>query len=880
MSDKKGFMFSVILTVSDNPGYLEQSISSVLDQTLDFKENVQIIFIDYGGCVESTKLIKRVGRVYPDNVVILSKDYLGQPYAENNVYKVPAGEYVTFLEGNDYFSINTFEQVKNFLNKLNNKTNIITIPIENINNKKQELNYKFEQTRIINLEEEANNPQLHIKSCFIKKSALHNYKYNRKTLFEEETILINQLLLDLPRIGIINNAKYNIREKFNINTSQNKPTQEKQIIKKINTYKKLITTSKPKLEKIPKFIGYTIAYDIQDILKLPDLGFLDKEEKNSLFEEIRSIIGILDDDMIYDNENIDYALRGFFIYLKKGVYSIVGEDDNVVMWSGDYYIDDLKKHRIWLDIVDIKDDCLVISGVYTTNFDNDSLRINLIKEDAGNNRETFSCDYFTYPQRDRSNVEYLGIPWKFVYNFEVSLKLKDVIQDKFSFEVLFEDKDITAKYTPRIEFRISSYFSSVSIYAVIGEYILFKDSSSISVIPYSFRKLFNFEVKNIFKIIKSSEKGKVGAAFMHFLYLLLYKLMDNKKIWLLNDRLDIVDDNAKHLFEYALKQDDRITKYLIVDKDSEDYKKLKKNYKNIITYGSFKHRILYLFSEKRISSLLNEKFFNPFYNDEEDKRKLYCNLVTAPRYFIQHGVIYRNLTEHIKRYNHNLRLIVTSAERERQSFFDLNYRFPEEVVQILGLPRFDNLIKDNKIKKQILFTPTWRLQLDKNESLFLNSDYYHMLNSFLSNGELFKLLDEYGYKFIFKPHPQLIKHLDSFEMNDAVVVSTEESYQELIRDSALMISDVSSVISDFAYLKKPIIYYQKNEDHHFEPFFDYVSEGFGDVLKSEDDVIGKLRFYLENGCVMEDKYKERVSNFFKYNDKNNCKRVYEWILKH
>ena len=172
--------------------------------------------------------------------------------------------------------------------------------------------------------------------------------------------------------------------------------------------------------------------------------------------------------MIYDNENIDYALRGFFIYLKKGVYSIVGEDDNVVMWSGDYYIDDLKKHRIWLDIVDIKDDCLVISGVYTTNFDNDSLRINLIKEDAGNNRETFSCDYFTYPQRDRSNVEYLGIPWKFVYNFEVSLKLKDVIHNKYTFEVTFEENNIQMDYTPRIEFRISSYFLVYQFMRLLG----------------------------------------------------------------------------------------------------------------------------------------------------------------------------------------------------------------------------------------------------------------------------------------------------------------------------------------------------------------------------------------------------------------------------
>ena len=878
MSDKKGFMFSVVLTVSDNPGYLEQSISSVLDQTLDFKENVQIIFIDYGGCVESTELVRRIGRVYPDNVVILSKDYLGQPYAENNVYKVPGGEYVTFLDGDDYFSKNTFEQVKNFFDKHSEESNIVSIPVIN-GNVEDGLNYKFEQTRIINLEEEANNPQLHLKSCFIKKSALHNYKYNRKTLFEEETILINQLLLDLPRIGVINNVKYHIRQTFNTNFFKNKTIQEKKHIQRINIIKKLLSTSITKNSIVPDFIKYTITYYIQDILKIPDLGFLDKEEKNSLFEEIRSIIGILDDDMIYDNENIDYALRGFFIYLKKGVYSIVGEDDNVVMRSGDYYIDDLKKHRIWLDIVDIKNDHLVISGVYTTNFDNDSLRINLIKEDAGNNRETFSCDYFTYPQKNRSTVEYLGIPWKFVYNFEVSLKLKDVIQDKFSFEVLFEDKDITAKYTPRIEFRISSYFSGVSIYAVIGEYILFKDSSSISVIPYSFRKLFNFEVKNIFKIIKSSEKGKVGAAFMHLLYLVLYRYMDNKRIWLLNDRLDMVDDNAKHLFEYALKQDDGITKYLIVDKDSEDYKELKKNYKNIITYGSFKHKILYLFSEKRISSFLNENFFNPFYNDEEDKRNLYCNLVTAPRYFLQHGVISCDLTEQIRRYDHNLSLILTSSDLECQSFFDLDYNFPRQSIQVLGLPRYDKLTNKEK-KKQILFIPSWRSYLDNDGELLKQSDYYKSIESLIYNNKLVNLLDSTGYQLIFKPHPELIKHAEKFNIGSNVKLSINNSFQELFNNSSLLITDFSSVIFDFSYLKKPVIYYQPNDDYHYkEGYFNYEDMGFGEVIRNEEDLILKIREYIENDCIMEEKYQERVTSFFKYNDKNNSKRVYDWIKK-
>ena len=56
--------------------------------------------------------------------------------------------------------------------------------------------------------------------------------------------------------------------------------------------------------------------------------------------------------------------------------------------------------------------------------------------------------------------------------------------------------------------------------------------------------------------------------------------------------------------------------------------------------------------------------------------------------------------------------------------------------------------------------------------------------------------------------------------------------------------------------------------------------GFGDVIVKEVDLIEKIEYYLNNGCVMEDKFKKRVEGFFKYNDRNNCKRNYDWIYEH
>lgn len=94
-----------------------------------------------------------------------------------------------------------------------------------------------------------------------------------------------------------------------------------------------------------------------------------------------------------------------------------------------------------------------------------------------------------------------------------------------------------------------------------------------------------------------------------------------------------------------------------------------------------------------------------------------------------------------------------------------------------------------------------------------------------------------------------------------------------------MITDYSSVAFDFAYIKKPLIYYQ-NDDYHYEKgYFDYETMGFGDIIQTEEELIDKIIEYIENNCQMEEKYQKRVDKFFKYTDKNNSKRVYEWILK-
>lgn len=98
-----------------------------------------------------------------------------------------------------------------------------------------------------------------------------------------------------------------------------------------------------------------------------------------------------------------------------------------------------------------------------------------------------------------------------------------------------------------------------------------------------------------------------------------------------------------------------------------------------------------------------------------------------------------------------------------------------------------------------------------------------------------------------------------------------------------MITDYSSVYMDFAYMRKPIIYYQFDYDEyrksHFEEgYFSYIDDGFGSVIKKEDDLVNKLKKYYYSDYTIEKKYINRMEQFFELHDANNCSRIFNVLI--
>lgn len=99
---------SVIIPVYNAQEYLEETLNSVLSQTVN---PIEIICIDDGSEDQSPNILNDYASKY-DSIVVLSQKNSGSGKARNYGLKAARGEYVAFLDADDYYPAeNTLERL-------------------------------------------------------------------------------------------------------------------------------------------------------------------------------------------------------------------------------------------------------------------------------------------------------------------------------------------------------------------------------------------------------------------------------------------------------------------------------------------------------------------------------------------------------------------------------------------------------------------------------------------------------------------------------------------------------------------------------------------------------------------------------------------------
>lgn len=343
------------------------------------------------------------------------------------------------------------------------------------------------------------------------------------------------------------------------------------------------------------------------------------------------------------------------------------------------------------------------------------------------------------------------------------------------------------------------------------------------------------------------------------------RLVYRKKVWLVSDREMEAGDNGEAFFEYL--QDKNVHAVFAISRRTPDYLRLQK-VGHVVDYGSLRYLFLLCVSEVYLSS-------------QEHHMKNHKETISI---FLQHGVTNNDVHNYINPLCHDNFYIVASTREEEKSFSMSPYCLDKSHILLTGMPRYDKLRLSEK-QKIITIAFTWRLYLyDVDETSFMESSYFKILNGILTSDELDKLLESTGYRMEVKLHPQIMRYKRLFKFGKNVSECTD-SYTEMFNKTALLISDYSSVVFDFAYLRKPLIFHHEDYEEYVsrskgsnkESSYDYERDGFGVVVDSLPSLIEELHRYIKGGCMLEEKYEKRIDEFFAFNDQNNSERLFETV---
>ena len=351
-------------------------------------------------------------------------------------------------------------------------------------------------------------------------------------------------------------------------------------------------------------------------------------------------------------------------------------------------------------------------------------------------------------------------------------------------------------------------------------------------------------------------------------------------VWIIAERGHDARDNGYHFFRYVRENYPDIKAYYIIDKKSADYQKVRV-LGNVVNYGGFRHHLLFSVSDYKISTHIFG--YSPdilCYN-----RFLKLGLIRGKLVMLQHGIIANDI-EWMFYPRTKLDLFVCGAEPEYRAVKE-RYGYPEGVVKYLGLCRYDALLKSHREENIILLMPTWRRNICAGSAEeFIKSDYYAAFQGLINNPRLISLLEDMDLRLVFYPHYEVQKFLGEFSSNSGRVVLApfdEYDVQELLMSSKLLVTDFSSVFFDFAYMNKPVLFYQFDEaefrrQNYKEGYFDYRDGGFGPVLEDENKLVDEILRAAGRNFAAEDKYLKRMEKFFTLRDGNCRKRNVEAVL--
>ena len=206
---------SVIVPVYNVEKFIDKCLNSLVNQTL---KEIEIIVVNDGSPDNSQKIIDKYVKKYPDKVKSFIKENGGQGSARNYGLKQANGDYIGYVDSDDYVELEMYEKLYN--KAISDNLDIAICGNYNVSedykNKKVDLEFiKFEDNKI-----NALFGKKAVWNKIYKKSIVEKLEFRSKVWYEDFDFSI-KAICSAKKIGYVNEPLYDylLREGSTMNNS-------------------------------------------------------------------------------------------------------------------------------------------------------------------------------------------------------------------------------------------------------------------------------------------------------------------------------------------------------------------------------------------------------------------------------------------------------------------------------------------------------------------------------------------------------------------------------------------------------------------------------------------------------------------------------------
>ena len=387
----------------------------------------------------------------------------------------------------------------------------------------------------------------------------------------------------------------------------------------------------------------------------------------------------------------------------------------------------------------------------------------------------------------------------------------------------------------------------------------------------------------------SKLKMLVNMSVAFFMYPFKKTEFKNKNIWLVGGHSgDIYDDNSKFIYEYILKNHPDIDVYWIINEDSKIKNKIPGN---TLIKGSVQNYLYYynakviIFSHAPSADIAPYNFVIPILNRFHNK---------TFKVFLNHGAISfkkrKPMNAKLKKVIDNLMKsynMSTAISDFEKDIMVNEWKMNEDSVCVVGSARQDNLpLNQSNKSRDILYMPTWRDWIKFSSESFTQTEYFKNIMDFLNDEKLNKILEDNDVNIKFYMHHLMHEFIDDIRKNITgnriIFLDRDVTLASEITSAVANITDYSGVAIDFLYMNRPIVFYQFDKEKYINEVNSYINldtEMFGYLAYNKDQAVDEVIKLIDNDFKVKKNQEYARNKFFRYNDNDNCRRIYEAILK-